>query len=574
MNSPGVVHKAKFVSRNGKEFHNYIDYIDRDEATRNYVFNDFSLFNDYMGNPEKSGSLFTADKDLLNNKEKKVLKEKFKLAQKHGSLMWQDVFSFDNDWLVEQGYYDEKTNVLDEERLRAAIRRTMNNQIERDNMNSAIWSASFHYNTDNIHIHVATVELSNKPKERGKRTQSSIDRMKSDFINELRDRQNEYQKINEIIRENIINSREKFLSSDDKILREKTIELLKKLPTNRRYWYYDYNKINHVKPLLNSISKYYIQNYHREDYKELMKRLTIEEIEFKRVYGEGQEGKNKDRYKDYKKNKLNDLYKRLGNSILKELREHVKEEENKLKNKNRQYKLENKEENISIDEVSEDKNQIESLKENFKYEKTLTEGKLESNFKNSNKAEDKNYKNKEDYINPKEENNSNKLNSNSEKDYENSKEKFKTLNKDNDKKRFKNDLYEKIGDRGKKNFKKENYNSEGETYRNKEKNNFNEFKTNERNSYKSSKENFRTFDEFYSENNFENEYLKIFRSKSRNSCKPENKFNISINPGTINKMKKAMNNTLEKYLNKREYERAERNKEYEREKEQENELEI
>lgn len=129
MNSPGVVHKAKFVSGNGKEFHNYIDYIDRDEATRNYVFNDFSLFNDYMGNPEKSGSLFTADKDLLNNKEKKVLKEKFKLAQKHGSLMWQDVFSL-YDWLVEQGYYDEKTNVLDEERLRAAIRRTMNNQMK------------------------------------------------------------------------------------------------------------------------------------------------------------------------------------------------------------------------------------------------------------------------------------------------------------------------------------------------------------------------------------------------------------------------------------------------------------
>ena len=39
-------------------------------------------------------------------------------------------------------------------------------------------------------------------------------------------------------------------------------------------------------------------------------------------------------------------------------------------------------------------------------------------------------------------------------------------------------------------------------------------------------------------------------------------------------MKKAMSNTLEKYLNKREYERAERNKEYEREKEQENELEL
>lgn len=411
MSSPAVVFVSRFVGAKTKVFSTYIDYIDRDEATRAYKFDEFSLYNDYMGNPEKLGSLFTSDKDYLSKEEKENLKGKFRLAQRNGSLMWQDVFSFDNEWLMEHGYYDEKTHTLDEEKIRSAVRRCMNNHIDKCNMDTALWSASFHYNTDNIHVHIATVELTDNPRKRGKRTKSELSKMKSNFINELRHREKEYQKINELIRENIVKYREKFISSDDKVLKEKTLELLKKLPDNKRYWQYGYNKINNVKPLIDGISKYYIQTYHKEDYKELMKRLSIEELELKRIYGEGQEGKEKGRYKDYKKNKEKELLKKMGNSILRELREYVKEEEEKFKNKKEKFK-ETGEENfkdefkildkkVSSDEKEKGdyqrkdfdniKGKKESSKESFRSDKeniNSSSGKKDGGFNSSNKNRD------------------------------------------------------------------------------------------------------------------------------------------------------------------------------------------
>lgn len=476
--SPAVVHKSKFVLGNSKVFKSYINYIDRDEATRNYKFNEFSLYNDYMENPEKSGSIFTSDKDYLTNQEKLNLKDKFELAQQNRSLMWQDVFSFDNDWLVENGYYDKETHILDEAKLRGAVRRCMNNHLEKANMDTALWSASFHYNTKHIHVHIATVELTNNPKEKGKRTKSELSKMKSNFINELRHREEEYKKINEIMRENIVGNREKFLSSDDKVLKEKMMELLKKLPSNKKYWYYGYNKINSVKPLLNAISKYYIEKYHKEDYKELMTKLTIEELELKRIYGEGKEGKEKGRYKDYKKNKEEELYKKMGNSILKELREYVKEEEGIVKNKN--YVTRNIEkENLKDDFKFSDKKNVSEKTERVEYRKcalNTIEIKQEDNKENFNKT-----------------------------------------------------------------FKEKN-----NTYRKREKN----------------------CDDIL--NKFSEEKLfKDIKVQSRNIGEYNNKFSISINVGLMNRLKKAMRNDFEKYINQREYEKSERQKEYENERESE-----
>ena len=84
---PAIVHKVRWVSCGNKKFKSYIDYIDRDEATRNHNFDDFSLYNDYMGNPEKSGSLFTEKNDYMTKKEIKELKKNFELAQKNKSMM-------------------------------------------------------------------------------------------------------------------------------------------------------------------------------------------------------------------------------------------------------------------------------------------------------------------------------------------------------------------------------------------------------------------------------------------------------------------------------------------------------
>ena len=68
MSRPAIIHKSRFITSKSRKFKSYIDYIDRDEATRTYKFSQFSLYNDYMGNPEKSGSIFTNSKNYLNKK--------------------------------------------------------------------------------------------------------------------------------------------------------------------------------------------------------------------------------------------------------------------------------------------------------------------------------------------------------------------------------------------------------------------------------------------------------------------------------------------------------------------------
>lgn len=111
-----------------------------------------------MGNPNKSTGLFTRDKDNLMFEEKRELKAVFETAQRNESLMWQTVISFDNQWLENNGLYDQKNSILDEQKLKEVARLAINRMLKNEGLDHAVWSAAIHYNTDNIHIHVATVE--------------------------------------------------------------------------------------------------------------------------------------------------------------------------------------------------------------------------------------------------------------------------------------------------------------------------------------------------------------------------------------------------------------------------------
>lgn len=50
----GIVLVNKYCNINDRRFSGYINYIDRDEATRNDNMEKFNLYQDYMDNPEKS----------------------------------------------------------------------------------------------------------------------------------------------------------------------------------------------------------------------------------------------------------------------------------------------------------------------------------------------------------------------------------------------------------------------------------------------------------------------------------------------------------------------------------------
>ena len=109
----GIVLVTKFIENSSKKFSQYVDYIDRDEAIRNEAFETFTVFEEYVGSymddKKKTYGLFTDEKDVLLGEGKENMKELFAQAQKNGSLMWQTVISFDNDFLRKNGLYDEAT---------------------------------------------------------------------------------------------------------------------------------------------------------------------------------------------------------------------------------------------------------------------------------------------------------------------------------------------------------------------------------------------------------------------------------------------------------------------------------
>jgi hypothetical protein len=327
--TPGVVLKTKFATSNLKAYQEYVDYVDREDAKKEYGAHEklFTLYQDYLTNPDKTSSLFTDQSDGLNKEEKKNLKQVFETAQANNSIMWQDVITFHNPWLEEQGLYDSRRHTVDEKKVMDITRQAVNDMLKREKLNgSAVWSAAIHYNTNNIHIHIATVEP-HPTRERGMRKQSSLDAMKAKVVNQMTNRRENQKKINELIRKDMVDHKKKdsSLAWRNRELKPLFLLVYNYLPKDKRQWQYSYNTLKPLKPYIDTLSEKYIQKYHPKEYQQLMKTLDGEVNELKKAYGEGEV--NQYRYKNYKQNKIDELYKRMGNAFLQEMKTYDKKQQ-------------------------------------------------------------------------------------------------------------------------------------------------------------------------------------------------------------------------------------------------------
>lgn len=327
--TPGVVLKTKFVTSNLKAYKEYVDYVDREDAKKEYGAHEklFTLYQDYLANPDKTSSLFTDQSDGLNEKEKKQLKKLFETAQKNNSIMWQDVITFHNPWLEEQGLYDSRSHTVNEKRLMHITRQSMNEMLKRERLNgSAVWSAAIHYNTGNIHIHIATVEPQ-PTRERGMRKPKTLDAMKSKVVNQILNRGEQQQKINELIRNDMVGKKKQdsSLRWKNRDIQPLFLQIYNHLPEDKRQWQYSYRTLKPMKPFIDVLSQKYIEKYHSKEYQQLLKKLDKEVEELKKAYGEGKVDEK--RYKDYKQTEIDDLYKRMGNAFLKEMKDYDKQQQ-------------------------------------------------------------------------------------------------------------------------------------------------------------------------------------------------------------------------------------------------------
>ena len=327
----GIIVKTRFIDKtlqkkDEKAFESYVDYLDRDEAVRKQHFNEFSLYNDYMDNPEKMGTLFTEQQDSLSKEQKQKIKELFKKAFDNDSIMWQTVISFDNRYLAKMGVYDPVTKTLDENKMRECTRAMMKTMLDQEDMSmSGLWSASIHYNTDNIHIHVATVEPNPTRKKRninGKlRPQGTISpktrqAMKSKVVNTILQAVREM--MDEIVRNKIIRGKNSVWSFEHPKLARRFVKLYRKLPADRRKWFYNMNAMKPFQNEIDDMTRVFVRIYYQKEFAKYQRLLVREQETFKEAYGENSKAD------DYAKNKMNDFYQRMGNAILKEMREYSK----------------------------------------------------------------------------------------------------------------------------------------------------------------------------------------------------------------------------------------------------------
>lgn len=327
----GVIFKSRFCSPTKKTFGDYINYIDRDEAVRNDNLSKFSLYNDYMGNSEKTTGLFTENKDFLTQNEKKELKDIFKTAQENESVMWQHVISFDNRWLLQNGLINRKYDCVNERKLKEITRIAMQQLQKSENLENAVWSAAIHLNTDNIHIHIAMVEpipMRQKKNDeiRGKLKASSFKEVKSKIVNNVLSQQKENEIINNIIRNSIIaNKKKKMFIKDEEYLRLFK-EVISELPEDRRQWYYGYNSIKHLLPKIDKMTEIFLENECKDEWNELKILLDKQQEKYRTAYGIPKDTSKA----GYTENKIKDVKYRIGNVILRQMREFDKEERTRI----------------------------------------------------------------------------------------------------------------------------------------------------------------------------------------------------------------------------------------------------
>ncbi|MDR7247238.1 putative transcriptional regulator [Priestia megaterium] len=201
-------------------------------------------------------------------------------------------------------------------------RQSMKEMLKRERLDqSAIWSAAIHYNTDNIHIHVATVEP-HPTRDRGKRKPKTLDAMKSKVVSQILERGQEQKEINDLIRKNMVGSKKQDSSFKwrNRELKPLFLHIYNHLPEDKRQWQYSYNTLKPLRSSIDTLSEKYIQKYHAKEFEQFNKKLDQEVEVLRKAYGEGTFDKK--RYERYKQNKTDELYKRMGNAFLSEMREY------------------------------------------------------------------------------------------------------------------------------------------------------------------------------------------------------------------------------------------------------------
>lgn len=350
----GVLHDVKFTF--GKDSAGFIQYMDDEAKTNQQVAESlFGGYLDYMDNPLKASGLFDAQCNYLTQEERQAYVEKFKIGQQNDSILWQDLFSFRNEWLQEYGLMDPKTNEVDDKRLMNAVKAAMDVLIQSEGYQNYAWIGAMHHNTDNRHFHVAGVELTpsrlwkwhgvykkdyrgrylydengrkiptgNKVYEpTGSRKKATLAKMKRVFVNQLIQSAESLKVIDQLARQEIIGAikNPSILQSPVKEERQLLADIYLKLPRDKRLWNMKNARKQFFGKEVDRFVAFKLKGEVASPYQKWEQLVTKLGDEYERAYNkievEGAEAITKS---PYYKNKLAELYYDGGNAVISQLK--------------------------------------------------------------------------------------------------------------------------------------------------------------------------------------------------------------------------------------------------------------
>ncbi|MVX58373.1 hypothetical protein E5983_01725 [Streptococcus danieliae] len=328
--SPAVTFMLQYTEPTSR----YVDYMNRDEAVQ--LTNELELenrmqgmellteseitkirqdvpelqlnFEDYIGymnrsyatgkQTEEVTAIFTQDTNHMQRSKVSELKEKLNQAYQNGSLLWQGVISFDNQFLAQEGLYDLATGQVDQQAIKAVVREALPKMIAREGLSdSAFWWANIHLNTDNIHVHFGLSEVESnreqifyRPRGRmeykGNFSQKTMDRLKSEIFHGL---------IHENTRSNIIRKEQVLVNLKSQLLDQVFRDNQVRTATEKNFLEQAYNHLPLSKKWRYgsnardfAVSKFfidrYLDSYLKNDGRELYQEFLDETRQFLQVY--------------------------------------------------------------------------------------------------------------------------------------------------------------------------------------------------------------------------------------------------------------------------------------------------
>ncbi|HCM90582.1 MULTISPECIES: MobP2 family relaxase [Vagococcus] len=305
----------------------YIDYMARKKALVD------------KGNEEVLGGAFSSWKRHMTQEDVKGIKKMVVKAKKNNAVMYRDVLSFDNNFLIEEGYLDPKTNKLDEEAMYRAVTEMTGVCSEQEKLSNNFWFGAIHRNTDNIHIHVTLMENVNTRRivdfedqleARGMRKKSTIDSMKHAVGNSLLNQKKELSRISELrssVPKEFSNELKNglmgiYISQEDHkdknlIIHNLVKSLKEEIPRNVR----GYNELpEETRIKINVVTKSLTKN--NAGRKEYLDNARVMDDLYKKTYGDSHKANS------FYENREQILNERLGNAFVREMK-NVKNSESK-----------------------------------------------------------------------------------------------------------------------------------------------------------------------------------------------------------------------------------------------------